>query len=730
MRSQPLAADPVQSGDLVNGRLKHAFTILGVHKVAGLGRVVRTFQPQAKSVKLVCRNGTVRRMKCLHRGGIFVVKLPSRIRRYTLRIEDRAGQVTQIEDPYRFKSTLDDVDESLLQHGSPESIYRNLGAHILTIYGVRGTRFSVWAPHASRVSVIGEFNRWDGRRNPMRLHPRSGIWEIFMPAVEPGSFYKYQLLNQAGELLPLKADPMANFCEAPPGNASIVYDSKYQWADHSWLDNHRPLTANLAKPVSIYEVHLGSWRRHQSADGRSLSYREHALQLVEYVVTMGFTHIELLPVTEHPFEGSWGYQPTGMLAPTQRYGTPDDFRYLVDQCHQAGLYVILDWVPAHFPKDDHALGRFDGTALYEHADPRKGEHMDWGTLIYNYERPEVVNFLIGSAVYWIEEFHIDALRVDAVASMLYLDYSRAEGEWLPNPQGGVENLAAVNFIQQLNRAVHARGASCFAEESTAWPGVSHPLESGGLGFTYKWNMGWMHDTLAYMSEAPLHRSHHHEKLSFGLVYAFSENFVLPLSHDEVVHCKGALLSRMPGDDRQKFANLRTYLGFQFGHPGKKLLFMGAEPAQRDEWNHEKSLDWHLLNHKPHLGIQNLVRDLNHLYRQTPALHQRDFDPDGFKWICHEDHQRSVLSWIRYAEDGQFLICISNFTPKAHLSYRIGVPNSGRYRERLNSDARCYGGAGLHNAGPLLTKKTRAHGFAQSIRVSLPALATVFLERVI
>jgi 1,4-alpha-glucan branching enzyme len=524
-------------------------------------------------------------------------------------------------------------------------------------------------------------------------------------------------------LLPLKTDPYGNFHEPPPGNASIVYESHYDWQDGDWI-NKRSEIPRLDKPVSIYEVHLGSWRR--ADGGRYLNYRELADQLVDYVKDMGFTHIELLPVTEHPFDGSWGYQPIGMFAPTQRFGDPDDFRYFVDRCHAAGIALLVDWVPAHFPKDEHGLRRFDGTALYEHEDPRKGEHVDWGTLIFNFGRREVVNYLIGNALYWIDEFHIDALRVDAVASMLYLDYSREDGEWLPNEHGGNENLEAVAFLRKLNIELHSHGATSYAEESTAWPGVSRPVDMGGLGFTYKWNMGWMNDTLSYMSEEPVHRKHHHDKMTFGLVYAFDENFVLPLSHDEVVHGKGSLLGRMPGDEWQRFANLRAYYGNMYAHPGKKLLFMGAELAQYQEWGHDRSLDWNLLDYPVHAGVQALVRDLNHVYRNTPALYEVDFSGDGFEWISWDDRDNSVLSWIRRDRSGGYVICITNFTPVVRYDYQLGVPDAVRFDEILNTDAGKYGGSGNHNdhlhatEAPLLGKPC-------TLSLTIPPLATLILK---
>ncbi len=717
--------------DLADGRHRNPFAVLGIHTENGV-RMVRTLQPHAASVTLLdCRGNVLVVMRRVHAGGIFEAPL-ARKRHYQLRItlksEAKSGDTFDIEDAYRLPSMLGDLDLYLMTEGSHQGIFNKLGAQLTRLLGLSGTCFSVWAPNAWRVSVIGDFNDWDGRLHVMRLHPGSGIWEIFIPAVTTGSHYKYEILDQQGDLLPLKSDPMAHFFEPPPGNASIVYHSQHRWRDQTWM-KQRHSVPQLDQPISIYEVHLGSWRRNSNEsneDSHSLSYRELAHALVDYVVEMGFTHIELLPVTEHPFAGSWGYQPVGMYAPTQRFGSPDDFRYFIDCCHHAGIAVILDWVAAHFPRDPHGLSQFDGSALYEHDDPRKGEHADWGTLIFNYGRREVRNYLICNALYWIDEFHIDALRVDAVASMLYLDYSRKPGEWLANQYGGNENLEAIDFIRRLNIAVHAHGASCFAEESTAWPGVSQPTDSGGLGFTYKWNMGWMNDTLAYMREQPIHRKHHHDKMSFGLVYAFNENFVLPLSHDEVVHGKGSLLGRMPGDDWQRFANLRAYLGFMYAHPGKKLLFMGAEFAQQNEWNHDHSLDWHLLNQPRHRGMQTLVRHLNQVYRATPALYQQDFKNEGFEWIDWQDCDNSVLSWIRRTDKGDFVICICNFTPVVR-DHRIGVPTSGGYRELLNTDIEQYGGSGIINS-TLSTEQIESHGRNDSLRLTLPPLTTLFLQR--
>jgi 1,4-alpha-glucan branching enzyme len=709
---------------LVRGHHGDPFGVLGVHR-AGSSRIVRTLQPHAERVEIMGSHGAVlAEMERVHPDGIFAAFMPPRLRHYRLRLTTTVGDTLDIEDPYRFPTTLGDLDLYLFGEGSDKKIYAKLGAQLRNVLGMSGTRFAVWAPNASRVSVVGDFNDWDGRRHAMRLHPGNGLWEIFVPGVGAGQKYKFELLDRNGHLLPLKNDPFGHYHEPPPGNASIVFATQHQWSDYQWIQRRAGGPA-LDRPISIYEVHLGSWKRRPDDGNHYLSYRELADELVGYVTDMGFTHIELLPVSEHPFDGSWGYQPIGMYAPTQRFGNPDDFRYLVERCHAAGIGVILDWVPAHFPRDEHGLRRFDGTALYEHADPRKGEHADWGTLIFNFGRREVINYLIGSALYWIDEFHVDALRVDAVASMLYLDYSREDGEWVPNEFGGNENLEAVAFLKRLNTELHAHGATSYAEESTAWPGVSRPVDQGGLGFTFKWNMGWMNDTLSYMSEDPVHRKFHHDKMTFGLVYAFNENFVLPLSHDEVVHGKRSLLGRMPGDEWQRFANLRAYLASMYTHPGKKLLFMGSELAPYDEWNHDRSLDWHLLDFAPHRGVQSLVRELNALYRATPALYEIDFSDAGFEWINWDDRDNSVLSWLRRDSSGSFVISVSNLTPVVRHDFRVGVPAGGRYRELLNTDDGRYGGSGVLN-GELEASAPGMHGRDFSIALTLPPLATIVL----
>jgi 1,4-alpha-glucan branching enzyme len=626
---------------------------------------------------------------------------------------------------------LSDLDVWLLSEGTHLRPYEVLGAHPFVLNSVKGTRFAVWAPNASRVSVIGDFNHWDGRQNPMRLRPECGVWELFLPNIAEGALYKFELAGKDGSLLPSRADPYARQAELRPATASVVAALPNMVAPSPARQKANALDA----PVSIYEVHLGSWRRESDGSnngaGRWLNWDELGDSLVAYAKDMGFTHLELLPISEHPFDGSWGYQPVGMYAPTSRYGDAQGFVRFVARCHEAGIGLILDWVPAHFPTDSHGLGNFDGTHLYEYADPREGFHNDWGTLIYNLGRTEVSNFLIGNALYWLERYGVDGLRVDAVASMLYRDYSRKAGEWIPNKHGGRENLETIDFLKRMNEVVGTERpqAITLAEESTAFPSVSRPTYAGGLGFHYKWNMGWMNDTLAYMARDPVHRKHHHGEMTFSLVYAFNENFVLPISHDEVVHGKGSLLNKMPGDTWQKFANLRAYYGFMFGHPGKKLLFMGCEFGQEREWNHDQSLDWHLLDNPMHAGVQRLMRDLNHLYKVTPALYQKDFVPAGFEWIEHNDAERSVISFIRRGHDDQtYIVVVSNFTPSSQKGYRLGVPQAGSYRERINTDSAHYGGSNVGTPlGVATAQSVPWHGKSHSVLLDLPPLATVMLE---
>jgi len=623
---------------------------------------------------------------------------------------------------------LADTDFYYFSEGTEEFAYRLLGAHPRTVAGVDGVLFAVWAPSALRVAVVGDFNGWDGREHVMHRHPAAGVWELFIPEVADQALYKYQVTAADGTLLPLKADPFAHAMQHPPETASRVLlgEGEYVWGDQAWMASR---AAQQRRPVSIYEVHAGSWRRREHQGNRYLSYLELADELIPYALELGFTHIQLLPISEYPFDGSWGYQPVGLYAPSIRFGTPNEFRCFIDRCHQHGLGVLLDWVPGHFPTDPHGLGRFDGTALYEHDDPRKGFHPDWNTLIYNYGRCEVVSFLLSNANYWLQEYHLDGLRVDAVASMLYLDYSRKPGEWLPNRHGGRENLEAIHLLQRVNERVHARhpGVMMVAEESTAWPGVSRPVHDGGLGFGFKWNMGWMNDSLRYMARDPIHRRYHHDELTFSMVYAWDENFVLCLSHDEVVHGKGALLGKMPGDEWQQFANLRAYLGFMWGHPGKKLLFMGSEFAQRREWNHDRGLDWELLEQTPHRGMQRLVADLNALYRSVPALYENDCEPGGFQWLQADRKSLSVYAWLRWGHaDHQRVLVVSNLTPQVHRRYRIGVPDPGWYRECINTDAREYGGSGQGNLGGVEAVSAACDGHPWTLVLTLPPLATIML----
>jgi len=709
------------------------FAVLGPHKVGPGLWEVRAMLPDAVEAAVVGKDGTtvLGEMERRHESGFFVARLTARTRPvYRLRVETGHGPELR-EDPYRFGPMLSDDEINVVKYGDPAGIYLKLGAQAASLEGVEGFAFAVWAPNARRVSVVGDFNAWDGRRHPMRLRHPAGVWDLFIPGLQPGLPYKFEIKGPDGALLPLKADPLAFQAERPPANASVLHGlPRLDWSDEAWMGSRGALDPRRA-PISIYECHLGSWARIAEEGFRYLSYRELAERLIPYVQGLGFTHIELLPITEYPFDGSWGYQPVSLFAPTSRFGTPEDFGQFVQAAHDAGIGIILDWVPGHFPTDAHALGRFDGTALYEHADPRQGFHQDWGTYIYNYGRDEVANYLLANAKFWLEHYHLDGLRVDAVASMLYLDYSRKSGEWIPNRYGGNENLEAIAFLKRMNETVYATspGVITVAEESTAWPGVSHPTYAGGLGFGFKWNMGWMHDTLRYMSHDPVHRRYHHDDLTFGLLYAFSENFVLPLSHDEVVHGKGSLLGKMPGDRWQRFANLRAYYGFMWGHPGKKLLFMGGEFGQEREWNHDSSLDWHLLTDPLHSGMQHLIRDLNAAYRSIPALHQRDAEPSGFSWIAADDRDRSSIAWERRGdEEGRVAIVASNFTPIPREGYRLGVPLPGFYREAVNTDSAVYGGGNIGNLGGLHAEEVPSHGRPWSIVLTLPPLATVILER--
>jgi 1,4-alpha-glucan branching enzyme len=637
--------------------------------------------------------------------------------------------VTVESDRWSAHPLIAGMDAWLIGEGSHLRLYDVLGAHLTTIDGVTGTRFAVWAPNARRVSVVGDWNAWDGRRDPMWLNRAIGVWETFVPGVADGAIYKYELENSAGTLLPLRADPFAQRSQNRPGNASVVTaPTTYVWNDDAWL-TERAGRQRRDAPIQIYEVHLGSWQRVPAEGDRFLTYRELAERLIPYVAELGFTHIELLPITEHPFDGSWGYQTTGWFAPTRRFGDPDDLRFFIDRAHAAGLAVILDWIPGHFPTDAHALGNFDGTPLYEHADPREGFHQEWGTYVFNLGRTEVQNFLIASALYWLREFHIDALRVDAVASLLYRDYSRKAGEWVPNRDGGRENWEAVAFLRRLNTVVYGEvpGVATFAEESTAWPGVTTPVDAGGLGFGYKWNMGWMHDTLQFFERDPLWRGHHLDELSFGLVYAFSENFVLPLSHDEVVHGKHSLIGRMPGSDPERFANLRMLYGLMWAHPGKKLLFAGGEFAQRREWRADASLDWHLNDHAPHAGVRRLVTDLNHLGRSCSALYERDCEPAGFEWIQYDDRANGVLAFVRWnATRDAHVICIVNASGVRKDGYRIGVPAPGPYHEILNTDSRAYGGGDVGNGGVVTAAPQPSHGRPHSVELTLPPLGALWL----
>ncbi|MDH3662549.1 MAG: 1,4-alpha-glucan branching protein GlgB [Alphaproteobacteria bacterium] len=733
MANSSLSKETIEA--IVAGDHADPFGVLGSRSRAATGgTLVRAFVPGAETVTVIDGDGgqPLAEMERIDDAGLFEGVVKDRTPTFAYRLKaTRGDDAWTFEDPYRFAPVIGDVDNYLLGEGSHKRLWERLGAHLVEHQGVEGVHFAVWAPNARRVSVVGDFNQWDGRRHPMRLHPDTGVWEIFLPDVTEGAAYKYEIKDRGGHCLPLKADPFAFGAELRPKTASVVRDvSNFSWGDEVWFGS-RASRHGPDAPVSIYELHLGSWRR--GADDAFLSYDDIADQLIPYVNDLGFTHIELLPITEHPFDGSWGYQPIGLFAPTARHGDPAGFARFVDRCHQAGIGVLLDWVPGHFPTDEHGLGSFDGTALYEHEDPRQGFHQDWNTLIYNYGRPEVANYLHANALFWLDRYHLDGLRVDAVASMLYLDYSREEGEWVPNRFGGRENLEAIDFLKRANELAYGEhpGTLTIAEESTAWPGVSRPTFAGGLGFGFKWNMGWMHDSLLYMGKDPVHRRWHHHQMTFGLLYAFSENFVLPLSHDEVVHGKGSILARMPGDAWQQFANVRAYYAFMWGHPGKKLLFMGQEFAQGAEWNADQSLDWHLLDVDLHKGVQALVKDLNRLYRTEPALHQLDCDGNGFEWLEANDADASVLAWLRKGRDGTApVLVICNFTPAPREAYRLGLPAPGRWREVLNSDAEIYGGSGMGNLGVIETEEVESHDRPHSALITLPPLATLWfrLER--
>ncbi len=694
----------------------------------GEGVLVRTWLPGALAVELLAADSgeTLGAMQLEDAAGLFTLRLPAS-RPYRLRIHwPEAEQET--EDPYAFGPLLGEIDLYLFAEGNHRALGRCFGAQLMEQDGIPGVRFAVWAPNARRVSVVGGFNGWDGRRHPMRLRYPTGVWELFIPRLEAGEVYKFEILGADG-LLPLKADPVALEGELPPATGSrVVAPLDFDWHDQDWLARRQALQGH-DRPLSIYEVHVGSW---QHVDDRPPTWAELAERLIPYVQDMGFTHIELLPVMEHPFGGSWGYQPLSLFAPTSRYGSPADFAAFVDACHQAGIGVILDWVPAHFPTDEHGLARFDGTALYEYEHPFEGFHQDWDTFIYNLGRTEVHGFMLASALHWLRVYHIDGLRVDAVASMLYRDYSRKDGEWIPNRHGGRENLEAIEFLRHLNEVVasEAPGALVIAEESTAWPGVSRPSAEGGLGFSYKWNMGWMHDSLAYIQQDPVHRSFHHHQLTFGLVYAFSEHFVLPISHDEVVHGKGSLLGKMPGDRWQQFANLRLFLSNMWTHPGKKLLFMGCEFGQWREWDHDQQLDWYLLRYGEHAGVQSLVRELNRLYRERPALHRQDGRAEGFQWLIGDDQRNSVFAWLRHAGEGEApLLVVLNFTPLPRSGYHVGVPVRGRWQVLLNSDDERFLGSGAGSRGELDCTVESAHGQPQSLCLDLPPLGALILAPV-
>ncbi|CAM2064597.1 1,4-alpha-glucan branching enzyme GlgB [Sulfidibacter corallicola] len=721
---------------VVDGSHSDPFSILGMHRNPETETMeVRAFVPGATAVTVVdAREPELEyALQRYDLDGFFCGPMADRKESfpYRLKISDPYSEEPRVEeDPYRFPSLLGEMDLHLLGEGQHWRSYEKMGAHPRVCEGVSGVSFLVWAPNALRVSVVGDFNHWDGRAHVMRLWHDNGLWEMFIPGLKEGDAYMFEIKHRDGYLLPLKADPYAFRAQLPPNTASIVSRvDRFHWSDETWMAE-RGEKQRIDSPLSIYEVHLGAWKRVPEEHDRFLTYLELAEQLIPYVVDMGFTHMELMPISEFPFYGSWGYQPIGLFATTSRYGTPEQFQHFVNACHQAGLGVILDWVPGHFPSDGHGLGNFDGTCLYEHEDPRKGFHPEWNTLIYNYGRNEVSNFLINNALFWCERFHIDGLRVDAVASMLYLNYAREDGEWVPNEYGENKNLDAVAFLRRFNEVLHERfpGVMTLAEESTAWPGVSRPVSQGGLGFDFKWNLGWMHDTLTYMKHDPIYRKYHHDKMSFGMMYAFSENFVLSLSHDEVVHLKGSLLARMPGDTWQQFANLRAYYGHMWTFPGKKLLFMGGEIAQGREWNHDASLDWHLLEIDWHQGIQALIRDLNRLYKEMPALHQLDCEPGGFGWVKVDNREESIFAYLRHGlHDAPPVLVVSNFTPVPREDWRFGVPEPGFYAERLNTDWERYGGGNIGNGEGVDAEEREWDAQPHSIVMTVPPLSTLILE---
>jgi 1,4-alpha-glucan branching enzyme len=710
---------------IVAGRHGDPFAVLGLHHTAR-GWIARAFVPGAESLAATTLSGSpIGKLELRHESGFFEGKVAISERMPIRYDASNQGGSWSLIDPYLFGPVLGPLDDYYAAEGTHLRLYDKLGAHLIIHDGVQGVHFAVWAPNAQRVSIVGDFNAWDGRRHVMRRRMDTGVWEIFMPEIGEGACYKYEIIGAHGQLLPLKADPFGFWAEVRPKTASrVARTDGFTWSDAEYLESRAGRDIRRS-PISVYEVHLGSWR--QKPDGGFLDYDALAAELVPYVSDLGFSHIELLPITEHPYDPSWGYQPTGLFAPTSRFGTPSGFARFVDNAHRAGLGVILDWVPAHFPTDEHGLARFDGTALYEHEDPRLGFHPDWNTAIYNFGRREVANFLINNALFWLERYHLDGLRVDAVASMLYLDYSRKEGEWLPNQYGGNENIEAIAFLRRMNELAYRDrpGIATIAEESTAWPGVSQPTHTGGLGFGFKWNMGFMHDTLEYLKRDPVHRRHHHNELTFGLLYAFSENFVLPLSHDEVVHGKGSLLKKMAGDDWQKFATLRAYYAFMWAYPGKKLLFMGQEFAPWTEWSAASGLDWKLLGYWPHKGMQTLIRDINHIYRENPALHARDCEPEGFEWLIADDYQSSAYAWFRKAPGSPPIASVTNFTPVPRERYILPLPRPGHWREILNTDAEAYGGSGRGNFGAIEATSRGSHGQPASAEISLPPLATVY-----